>query len=99
MGYVDYYVCVFCIYHNIIFMYQPLVNYDCGYYAFINFFIGRQFFTVEEMLFSAHHASYKECLDAGIHCFLMAIDVRLYTLCVYMHAYLYTYTVCTVYAV
>ena len=36
---------------------------------------GRQFFIVEEMLFSAHHASYKECLDAGIHCFLMAIDV------------------------
>ena len=37
---------------------------------------GRQFFTVEEMLFSAHHASYEECLEAGIHCFLMAIDVR-----------------------
>lgn len=27
------------------------------------------------MLFSAHHASYKECLDAGVHCFIMAIDV------------------------
>ena len=36
---------------------------------------GRQFFTAEEMLFSAHHASYKECLDAGVHCFIMAIDV------------------------
>ena len=29
------------------------------------------------MLFSAHHASYNECLDAGIHCFLMAIEVSL----------------------
>ena len=36
---------------------------------------GRQFFTVEEMLFSAHHASYEECLEAGTHCFLMAIEV------------------------
>ena len=38
-------------------------------------YTGRQFFTVEEMLFSAHHATYWECLDAGVHCFLMAIDV------------------------
>ena len=38
---------------------------------------GRQFFSVEEMLFSAHHASYEECLEAGTHCFLMAIDVRI----------------------
>ena len=38
---------------------------------------GRQFFSVEEMLFSAHHASYEECLGAGTHCFLMAIDVRI----------------------
>ena len=32
-------------------------------------------FTAEEMLFSAHHASYKESLDAGVQCFIMAIDV------------------------
>ena len=38
---------------------------------------GRQFFSVEEILFSAHHASYEECLGAGTHCFLMAIDVRI----------------------
>lgn len=37
---------------------------------------GRQFFTVEEMLYSAHHATYEESLEAGTHCFLMAIDVR-----------------------
>ena len=37
---------------------------------------GRQFFTAEEMLFTAHHASYRESLDAGVHCFIMAIDVR-----------------------
>lgn len=37
---------------------------------------GRQFFTVEEMLFSAHHASYEESLEAGIHCFLMAIHTH-----------------------
>ena len=40
------------------------------------YFAGRQFFTVEEMLFSAHHASYGESLEAGIHCFLVAIEVR-----------------------
>jgi hypothetical protein len=37
---------------------------------------GRQFFTAEELLFSAHHASYRESLDAGVHCFIMAVDVR-----------------------
>ena len=42
---------------------------------------GRQFFTVEEMLFSAHHASYEESLEAGIHCFLMAIHVSLENTC------------------
>lgn len=37
---------------------------------------GRQFFTVEEMLFSAHHASYGESLEAGIHCFLVAVETH-----------------------
>jgi hypothetical protein len=37
---------------------------------------GRQFFTAEEMLFSAHHASYRESLDAGVQCFIMAIDAH-----------------------
>ena len=27
------------------------------------------------MLFSAHHASYGESLEAGIHCFLVAVEV------------------------
>jgi tetratricopeptide (TPR) repeat protein len=37
---------------------------------------GRQFFTAEELLFSAHHASYRESLDAGVHCFIMAVDAH-----------------------
>ena len=36
---------------------------------------GRQFIAAEELLFSARHASYWESLDAGINCFMLAIEV------------------------
>ena len=36
---------------------------------------GRQFLQAEEVLFSAVHASYEESLEAGIQCFLLAMDV------------------------
>ena len=37
---------------------------------------GRQFIAAEEQLFSARHASYWESLDAGINCFMLAIEVE-----------------------
>lgn len=36
---------------------------------------GRQFIAAEELLFSARHASYWESLDAGVNCFMLAIEV------------------------
>ena len=38
---------------------------------------GRQFIAAEEQLFSARHASYWESLDAGINCFMLAIEVEM----------------------
>ena len=42
--------------------------------------VGRQFLEAEDILFSARHASYWESLEAGTHCFIMAIEV--WCLCV-----------------
>lgn len=43
-----------------------------------SFTAGRQFLEAEDSLFKAQHASYWECLDAGIHCFIRAIEVFRY---------------------
>lgn len=48
--------------------------YMCVFMCVI-FCLGRQFFEAEDILFSARHASYRESLDAGTHCFIMAIQV------------------------
>lgn len=37
---------------------------------------GRQFIEAEDVLFSARHASYWESLEAGTHCFIMAIEAQ-----------------------
>lgn len=37
---------------------------------------GRQFLEAEDILFSARHASYWESLEAGTHCFIMAIQAQ-----------------------
>lgn len=37
--------------------------------------VGRQFIAAEELLFTARHASYWESLDAGVNCFMLAIEV------------------------
>ena len=42
---------------------------------------GRQFLQAEEILYSARHASYEESLEAGVQCFLLAIDVSGSSLC------------------
>lgn len=42
---------------------------------------GRQFLQAEEILYSARHASYEESLEAGVQCFLLAIDVSGLSLC------------------
>ncbi len=39
-------------------------------------FVGRQFLEAEDILFQARHASYWESMEAGVQCFLMAIEVR-----------------------
>ena len=41
-------------------------------------YIGRQFFQAEDVLFTAKQATYRECLEAGVQCFLLAIDVRVF---------------------
>jgi len=45
---------------------------------------GRQFLQAEEILYSARHASYEESLEAGVQCFLLAIDVSGLSLCQYI---------------
>ncbi len=40
---------------------------------------GRQFLTAEDILFTGGYPSYGESLDAGIQCFLLAIEVGHYT--------------------
>jgi len=45
---------------------------------------GRQFLQAEEILYSARHASYEESLEAGVQCFLLAIDVSGSSLCRYI---------------
>ena len=47
----------------------------CIFYVFSPMATGRQFIAAEELLFSARHASYWESLDAGINCFMLAIEV------------------------
>lgn len=37
--------------------------------------LGRQFLTAEDILFTGGYPSYGESLDAGIQCFLLAIEV------------------------
>ena len=41
--------------------------------------LGRQFFQAEDVLYSARHASYWECLDAGVQCYMLAIEVCRYS--------------------
>ena len=36
---------------------------------------GRQFLEAEEVLFKTRHASYWESLEAGVQCFILAIEV------------------------
>ena len=36
---------------------------------------GRQYLAAEEVLYAARHASYQESLDAGVQCFILAIEV------------------------
>lgn len=38
---------------------------------------GRQFILAEERLLNARNASYHDMLEAGIHCFLLAVHVKL----------------------
>ena len=50
-------------------------------YEVRNVLSGRQFLHAEEILYSARHASYEESLEAGVQCFLLAIDVSVLPLC------------------
>ncbi len=43
---------------------------------------GRQFIIAEDILFTGGYPSYGDSLDAGIQCFLLAIEVGLHSVCV-----------------
>ena len=45
---------------------------------------GRQFFLAEDQLYQARNVSFEEMLEAGIHCFLLAVHV-----CIYIYIYIY----------
>ena len=45
---------------------------------------GRQFFLAEDQFYQARNVSFEEMLEAGIHCFLLAVHV-----CIYIYIYIY----------
>ncbi len=45
-------------------------------------FAGRQFLIAEDILFTGGYPSYGDSLDAGVQCFLLAIEVGLRSVCV-----------------